>query len=1188
MEQSKQQDKTQLADDWQHLVGGARLEDLSAAIAGGSRKIFAQGMNRWGLYYGLARMLPSLKQTLLLITDSSKQAWEAHQSLSFFLGLAEQWRGDPLECPLWLFPTANRRMQAEPFVAPDVQAQRLAVLYASAASSQAKIIVAPAQAVIEKVLPRRHCMDASRYLVVREEIQREELISHLVAIGYYRTDLVEEVGDLSIRGDIIDLYTPLYPRPLRLEFFDEVLESLRFFSPASQRSSDHLDDVIIVPAHEVLLTPSRQQRAAAWFAEALEEESRLRGDLELWQERVKGSGHFPGIEQLLPLYYDRLETLFDYLPHSTLVVQSNSGSIKKTVVELFEQANRDRDAARQNSRWTLTPEMYLLDEKELDRSLDSYPQIFHSSLPVEHASDKESSEVLHFRLGDHRGLQQKIQDHQQRQRLLEPLAHRLQQWQRSGMSPFLVCRTAEQGRRLEELLTDYGVDAQFSSEPFGQLSFRAPVTKIMVGRLPMGFLWPDEGLAVVTETELYGEKPRRHRVSPPETGSFLATFADLQTDDFVVHLDHGIAIYQGLVHLKINEHSNDFLLLEYQDGDLLYLPVDRLDRVQKYIGVEGYLPRVDKLGGQRWASTRKRVQDSIQKVAEELLQIYALRHIKQAITFSPPDSSFREFEATFPYEETADQQAAIEDVLTDMQRHRCMDRLICGDVGFGKTEVALRAAFKAVMDGKQVAVLVPTTVLAEQHYLTFQQRLEGYPVFLEVLSRFKGRAEQKKILADLQNALVDIIIGTHRLLQRDVVFKDLGLLVIDEEHRFGVRHKERIKQLRAEVDVLTLTATPIPRTLHMSLIGIRDLSVIDTPPEDRRAIETRICSFDDLIIKEAVRKEKARRGQVFFVHNNVKTIYRMAQYIQKLVPEITVAVAHGQLRERELEQVMLDFIHHQIDVLVCTTIIESGLDIPAANTIFINRADKFGLAQIYQLRGRVGRSSEQAYAYLLIPGEHLVTRQAQRRLLALMDFTELGSGFKIALNDLQIRGGGNILGAAQSGHIAAVGYEMYVHLMEKAITQLKGETVREPVEPEIHLKLAAHIPETYIANSSQRLNTYKRLATANDERSLVDMEEELRDRFGPLPEETFHLLELLNLKLLLRRLWVKRLDAVNGEYVLTFSENPEIDVDKLTGLVAAEPKHLRLTPEHRLYFSSPTQDVVESITELKKLLHNLK
>jgi len=457
-----------------------------------------------------------------------------------------------------------------------------------------------------------------------------------------------------------------------------------------------------------------------------------------------------------------------------------------------------------------------------------------------------------------------------------------------------------------------------------------------------------------------------------------------------------------------------------------------------------------------------------------------------------------------------------------------------------------------------------------------------------VLSRFKGRSEQQKILGELRNGLVDIVIGTHRLLQKDVVFKDLGLLIIDEEHRFGVRHKERIKQLRAEVDVLTLTATPIPRTLHMSLIGIRDLSTIDTPPQDRRAIETRICSFDDIIIREAILKEKARGGQVFFVHNNVKTIYRMAEHIQEMLPQVSVAVAHGQLRERELEKVMLDFVRRRIDVLVCTTIIESGLDIPAANTIFINRADKFGLAQIYQLRGRVGRSSEQAYAYLLIPGEHLVTRQAQRRLLALMDFTELGSGFKIALNDLQIRGAGSILGAAQSGHIAAVGYEMYVHLMEKTIADLKGDTTREAVEPEIRLNLAAHLPATYISESGQRLTLYKRLATASNESELADLEEELRDRFGPLPPEASHLLILLNLKLLLRRLWIRRLDVLDGEFVLTFSEEPEIDLDKLTHLVASHSERLQFTPDHRLYFRGSSQDIVGAITELKKLLHNLE
>jgi transcription-repair coupling factor (superfamily II helicase) len=1187
MEQSEPQNKTTLDDNWQQLIGGSRLDDLHAAIAGGRQRIFAQGLSRWALYYGLTRLLPRFKRTVLLITPSSEKAWETHQSLSFFLGLSESWTDDPLECPLWHFPAANRRMITEPFVTPDIQGQRLAVLYAAAASNKAKIIVTSAQAIVEKVLPRRQCMDASRYLVKGEQVPREQFISHLANMGYYRTDLVEEIGDFSVRGDIVDLFSPFYHRPLRLEFFDETIESIRFFTPSTQRSSEFLEDVVIVPAHEILLNDFSRERASSALKRALEKEVQFRSDLELWLERVGNSGHFPGIEQLLPLYYEKLETLFDYLPPSTLVVMNNPGAIKNSVADLLAQADRDRDSACQNSRWTPSPETYLLDEREIDTLLEPCPQILQSSLPLENGYDQKSSKVLHFRLGDHGGLQREIQDHQQRQRLLEPLAQRLQQWQKSGISPFLVCRTAEQGRRLEELLTDYGVDALFSQESFGQLSFRAPVTKILVGRLPMGFIWPDEALAVVTETELYGDKPRRHRVRPPEIGSFVATFADLQPDDFVVHLDHGIGIYKGLVHLKINKHSNDFLFLEYQDGDLLYLPVDRLDRVQKYIGVEGYQPRVDKLGGQRWASTRKRVQNSIQKTAQELLHIYALRQIKEATSFSPPDSSFREFEATFPYEETQDQQAAIEDVLADMQQEKCMDRLICGDVGFGKTEVALRAAFKAVMDGKQVAILVPTTVLAEQHYLTFKQRLNGYPVFLEVLSRFKVRSEQKKILADLHNGMVDIIIGTHRLLQPDVDFKDLGLLVVDEEHQFGVRHKERIKELRAEVDVLTLTATPIPRTLHMSLIGIRDLSIIDTPPQDRRAIATRICSFDDRIIKEGVLKEKARGGQVFFVHNNIQTIYRIANYLQELIPEATVAVAHGQLRERELEKVMLDFIHQRIDVLVCTTIIESGLDIPAANTIFINRADKFGLGQIYQLRGRVGRASEQAYAYLLIPGEHLVTRQAQRRLLALMDFTELGSGFKIAMNDLQIRGAGNILGAAQSGHIVAVGYEMYVHLMEKAIAQLKGETPRDPVEPEIHLNLAAHLPETYITSSGQRLTVYKRLASASDERVLADLEEELRDRFGPLPEEASHLLSLLRLKLLLRRLWIRQLDSVNGELVLTFAENPEIDLDRLTQLIATEPKRLRLTPEYRLYFKSHSHDVVESIAELKKLLHNL-
>lgn len=1164
--------------DLEFQAGGARLEDLWSALAGGARVVPAHGLTQWSLAYALSRMLPRLNRTLLLVTPTPRDSWQAQQSLSFFLGLPEQWLGDPLECRLWHFPAAQRRLPSESVVSLQVQAQRLAALYAAAAGNKAKIIVAPAEAVVEKVIPRRHCLDATRYLVVGERIDRQELVSHLVAGGYYQTQLVEEAGDFSVRGDIIDIFTPLYCQPLRLEFFDDSLESIRFFNPSTQRSRDHREDVIIIPAHEVLLTATNRERARQRLAAAPREGF---GPLEPWLHRVESSSHFPGIDLLLPLYYEHLDTLFHYLPDSTLVVLSNYSEIKKRAAERFSRA-----CGAGASQVPLDPESYLLAADELDGAFRHYQRLLQDSLPL--SSPEEKSRVLYFRIQEHDDLRQEIAHYPQRQRLLEPLAQRLSQWQKAGISPFLVCRTAEQASRMQDLLTDYHLDAVFSSEPFAGHSFHAQVTKILVGHLPRGFLWPDEALAVVTEAELYGDKARRRRLRHPAAGSLVDSLSELKRGDFVVHLDHGIGVYQGLVHLSINNLANDFLLLEYQDGDRLYLPVDRLRQVHRYVGVEGHQPRVDKLGGRRWASTRRRVQRSIREMAQELLQIYALRQIKGGFQFSPPDISFREFEASFPYEETPDQLEAIEEVLADLQRSLPMDRLICGDVGFGKTEVALRAAFKAVMDGKQVAILVPTTVLAEQHFLTFQQRLEGYALFVEVLSRFKTRSEQQRILKDLREGRLDILIGTHRMLQGDVAFKDMGLLIIDEEHRFGVRHKERIKQLRAEVDVLTLTATPIPRTLHMSLTGIRDLSIIDTPPEDRRAIETVICPFDDRTIKEAILREKARGGQVFFVHNNVQTIHRMAGHIERLVPELQVAVAHGQMRERELERVMVDFVHRRIDVLVCSTIIESGLDIPAANTIFINRADKFGLAQIYQLRGRVGRSWEQAYAYLLIPGEHLVTREAQHRLRALMDFTELGSGFKIALNDLRIRGAGNILGAAQSGHIAEVGYEMYVRLMEKTIAELKGEQRPEPVDPEISLNIPAHLPAAYIPDSNQRLSIYKRLATAGDEAVLADMKAELVDRFGPLPAEASNLFALLDVKLVLRRLWIRRLDAVNGEYVISFAENPDLDPGKLARLVASEPNRLRLSPDQRLHIRPPSPDARESLGILKKLLHKLE
>ncbi|MBW1980561.1 MAG: transcription-repair coupling factor [Deltaproteobacteria bacterium] len=1180
--------RRQEEQEWKPLVGGARLHDLYTLIEGGARQIDLQGLTEWSLAYVLSRLLARIKRTILLLTSTSRQASQIHQSLSFFLGLPEQWSADPLECPLWHFPAARQLMAREPMVAPAIQAQRLAALYVSAASGAAKILVAPAAAVMEKVLPKQDCMAASRYLVLGESVDRQDLISHLVTCGYYRTELVEAVGDFSVRGDIIDLFTPLYHQPIRLEFFDETLESIRLFNPGSQRSLAVLEDVILIPAHEVILTAENEQRARPQLSRIQREAAEGRSRLDSWLSRAVRGQHYPGIDRLLPLYYQQLESLFHYLPGSAVVVLSNPGAIAREVRDRFAEAERKHDEDLFQGGWLLPADSHLLKPEELHEFCERYPQIRQGGLPVEDHSPQPRRKTLRFLVEDHDSLRQEIASHSERQRLLEPLARRLLLWQKSGISPFLICRTAEQARRVQELLTDYGVDATFSSHKFTELSFHAPVTKILLGDFPRGFLWADEGLAVVTETELYGDKQRRRRLSHPAAGRPVDSFAELQPGDYVVHLDHGIGVYQGLVHLKVDGLANDFLFLEYQDGDRLYLPVDRLNRVHRYIGIDGHHVRVDKLGDRRWTATRKKVQKSIQEMARELLQIYAERQLKEGTRFSPPDTIFREFEASFPHEETADQAAAINDVLADMQSSQCMDRLICGDVGFGKTEVALRAAFKAVMDGKQVALLVPTTVLAEQHFLTFKERLDGYPVFLDVLSRFKSRAAQQKILADLRQGRIDIIIGTHRLLQDDVLFRDLGLLIIDEEHRFGVRHKEKLKKLRSQVDVLTLTATPIPRTLHMSLVGIRNLSTIDTAPEDRRAIVTRICAFDDAVIRDGILHEKKRGGQVFFVHNNVKTIYRMANHIKELVPEATVAVAHGQMRERDLERVMLDFVRQRLDVLVCTTIIESGLDIPAANTIFINRADKFGLAQIYQLRGRVGRSSEQAYAYLLVPGEHLLTRQAQRRLTALMDFTELGSGFKIALNDLQIRGAGNILGAAQSGHIAAVGYEMYVHLMEKTIAELKGEQLIEPVEPEIHLNISAHLPASYIEDGRQRLLMYRRLAAAHDEASLQSMQEELVDRFGPLPQEAKHLLAVLELKVLLRKLWVKRLDAADGFFTLSFVEDPDIDVGKLVQLAATEPERFRLSTDFRLRVKTSCGEVEQSLAELKKLLQKLQ
>jgi transcription-repair coupling factor (superfamily II helicase) len=709
-----------------------------------------------------------------------------------------------------------------------------------------------------------------------------------------------------------------------------------------------------------------------------------------------------------------------------------------------------------------------------------------------------------------------------------------------------------------------------------------------VGFLSAGFALPDAGVAFVSEDELFGPKRKAVRRAVEEVrGVHLSSFQDLSVGDYVVHESHGIGQHLGLVSLTAGGRRNDYLHLAYKGGDKLYVPVERFGAVTKYVGADDAPPPLDRLGGTSWERVKARIKAQIREMAEELLKLYASRQAAPGHAFSHRDGYLREFEASFDYEETPDQMAAIEDVLRDMANAKPMDRLVCGDVGYGKTEVALRAAFKAVTDGKQVAVLVPTTVLAEQHYQTFRGRLEPFPVSVESLSRFKKPSEQKEILKRLTDGRLDVVVGTHRLLQKDVLFKDLGLLVIDEEHRFGVSAKEKLKQMRAQVDVLTLSATPIPRTLHMSLSGIRDLSVIETAPQDRVAIKTVLLKYDEATVAEAIAFELDRGGQVFFVHNRVRDIEMVAGRLRQLMPLVRFDVAHGQMKEGELEAVMLRFLRKQVDVLVTTTIIESGLDFPTANTIIVNNADRFGLAQMYQLRGRVGRSNAQAFAYLFVQSSDTLTRDAQKRLRALLDFSTLGAGFKIALHDLQIRGAGNLLGAAQSGQIAAVGYEMYVELMERAIQEIKGQEYVEQVEPEMVLGVAAFIPESYVPDTEARLVHYRRLSSAKGPMELLDVAEELKDRYGPPPIEVENLLSVMDIKNLLKVIRAIRLEVGQAGLTITFHEKGPAYPDRVMDLIRKNVQRVKLSPEGRLFLSEKGWEGAEGLERIKNLLRAL-
>jgi transcription-repair coupling factor (superfamily II helicase) len=739
------------------------------------------------------------------------------------------------------------------------------------------------------------------------------------------------------------------------------------------------------------------------------------------------------------------------------------------------------------------------------------------------------------------------------------LVEAIRRWRAEGFTVRLAAADAHQARHLQEILHDHDLDtlvAESLTVPEG--------LAIVVGDVSSGFVVPPVGLVLLAESEIFGARRRTLRRPKYQRGAALTAFTDLAVGDLVVHEDHGIGRYLGLRTMRVGDKDADFLILEYADANQLYVPVDRLDIVSKYLGADAGAARLDRLGGASWQRVKDSVRAALREMAEELLKLYARRAVAEGHAFSADTPWQREFEAAFRFEETPDQLRAIEDVKRDMQGTRPMDRLVAGDVGYGKTEVALRAAFKAVADGTQVAVLVPTTVLAQQHWSTFSDRFGPFPTRVELLSRYRSPKEQKAVKEGLRSGAVDVVIGTHALLGKDVAFKNLGLLIVDEEHRFGVAHKERVKQLRASVDVLALTATPIPRTLYMALSGVRDMSVIETPPVDRLPIETSVRRFSRAVIKEALERELARGGQVFFVHNRVQSLPSMARFVQELVPDARVIVAHGQMRERELEAAMVKFIDGQADILVSTAIVESGLDIPASNTIIVNRADRFGLAQLYQLRGRVGRERQQAFAYLLVPADGRVDEQAQRRLRALQELTELGSGFKLALRDLEIRGAGNLLGAQQHGHIAAVGYDLYSKLLAEAVRELSGEAPTPTVEPVISVAVEGFVPEDYVPEVNQRLAFYKRLAGAVGDADIDELRAELADRYGPPPEPALRLLDIVRIRVVARALGIEKVEAGEGRALITFAASTTVDPGRLVAAVQASRGRLRFKREFTL------------------------
>jgi transcription-repair coupling factor (superfamily II helicase) len=1165
------------------------LQAFLDRICRGETSTTVTGLSGSAQSFILSFLAKRIKKSILVISPGMEEARNTFQDFSFFLG-----EENVVFFPPWdVVPPDMLSSQR------DVTVKRIETLF-RLFMKQPAVVVAPVKAISQKVIPVSVLAEYVETIAIGDLLERDRLVTKLIEGGYRRVPLVEEKNEFSVRGHIIDIYPSMARKPLRMEFIGDDVESIKEFDPVTQRSKTELLEFVISPASEIIFSEDAQKRAL--------KNVRNRAN-HLGLSRAKKDRLLDVIEQglissvnphLLSLFYgtfspdgdlpgtDGLDTFFDYVSKNSILVFDDFDAIEQGEEEIANVIDRYALKAQDDGTFYLDKESFYVPIRDLIEQYNDRQRVYIEGL-FRSTTSGVREDSISFDVESHVGLKQdKAAFVRKENGLLSPLANRIKEWTDEDNLVFFLCSEGEV-QRMSHLLEGYSLSAvQAGMSFFSELDGHDGRGRLilMAGKTKEGFSYPSLGLVVISEEEIFGRKIPRKRKAYAREGFFLKSFGELTEGDFVVHGDHGIGLYRGLEKLAIQSIENDFLIVEYDGGDKLYIPVDRLDHIQRYIGPEGYAPSMDRLGGTSWETVKKKIKKSVRAIAKELVAVYAAREVLTGHDFSPPDRYYEEFSSSFEFEETPDQAHAIDDVNFDMNDSRPMDRLICGDAGFGKTEVAVRASFRAAMDGKQVAVLVPTTILAEQHYQTFAKRFEKYPVRVEVLNRYRTRTQQKKIVEDANKGLVDILVGTQRMLQKDVLFKNLGLVIIDEEQRFGVGDKEKLKKLRNLVDVLTLTATPIPRTLQLSLVGIRDLSVIDTPPNDRQFIKVYVTEFDDDVIKEAIEHELARGGQVFFVHDRVRSIYSMARFIERLIPDAKIGVAHGQMKSRDLELVMVKFLKKEYNLLLCTTIIGSGIDVPTANTIVINRADRFGLSQLYQLKGRVGRSKEDAYACLLVPRGMMLSRDAQKRLRIIQEFSDHGSGFKVATHDLEIRGGGNFLGVSQSGHVSAVGFELYTELMEKAVAEIKGDTVVvDDIRPEINFGLSAFISDDYIADEHRRLVTYKKISLAHTDEELSDMKEELIDCYGTTPTEVDTLFELIRVRNQLKEIMVKKMEYDGKNMVMVFHQNSPVDPERIISLVKSRQyEGSKLTPDLRLFLPMPGLKKKDIIAKAKDLL----